>query len=371
MIRFFAALLILLVVCGGAWSRNSGMLTGGNGPTGSPPPPPPPTNICSNPAVPHPAQAVGFTTLAYCADFTQQTAINNVVYGAGVSGGAQITNWTATTGGNLNWLDCVTPRNGPIAGKQWYNYEVAVGGSQPNPCSTKTVSVDSVSGVNALQMTVSPSDGLVALGITTGVDPCSTATNPCYEVFPTTNLLTEINWRIDLTEWSNNIVDFGNVINDWWSWYATTTNNFGCIEIDFIEYFKTAPVGPGYAVGCSPGTVGGGAVSFTLDSSYHTISTLESANRTNFGSGCVYRDGVEVMSGNQCATSSGGNSAIYQQQGYMELSQYAGHVNVVRAPVHLWVAWIRIWSCAGWNTTGNPQTTSNTCSVASPPTTPP
>lgn len=322
---------------------------------------------CANPAVPHPAQVAGFTTLAYCADFTQQASINNVVYGAEVTGGAQTTNWTS-----MNWLDCNSTGSGLVAGKQWIKREVATG-SNGGPCGASTVALDSVSGVNALQMTAIPSYGTVALGMATGVDPCSNSSNECYEVFPVTNVYAEINWRVDLSQWSN-IVDKGNAEMDFWSWSANTSGNSGCIEIDYIEYFNTFTVGPGIGGinGCSPkGTVGGPAASFTIDSVYHVIGTLFSSNRTNFLTACMYRDGVEVMPGNVCETLSNAGTNAYTQQGYLTLSNYAGHVYAVTGPVTLYVAWIRIWTCAGWNTTGNPQTTSNTCSVASPPTTPP
>lgn len=318
--------------------------------------------VCDNPAVPHPAQVAGFTTLAYCADFTQQSSTNNVLNGA-----AQTINWTS-----MSWLDCngASTHVGPLAGKQWVVFSL---GYPIGPCGAFTVAPDSVSGVNALMLTAIPSYGNTMVEMSTGVDPCSTTTNPCYEVFPTTNLYAEINWRYGSADLSN-ITSPGNTTADWWSWYANTTNNNGCLEIDFIEYFDLTPIGPGYAVGCKPATIAGGSASsqFTVDASYHTQATLETSNGTNFMTACVYLDGVEKMSGNQCATASGGDARPYTQQGYLAVMNAGDWPTALSGgSLTVDVAWIRIWSCAGWNTTGNPATTSNTCSVSSPPTTPP
>ena len=319
------------------------------------------SGVCNNPAVPHPAQAVGFTTLAYCADFTQQTTTNNVLNG--IPG---IENWTG-----MSWLDCTGAgtRVGPIAGKQWVLFSL---GYPIPPCSAITVGLDSLSGVNALQLTAIPSYGDVIVEMTTGINSCSTSTNPCYEVFPTTNLYAEIHWRLGTTNLSN-ITSPGNSLADWWSWYANTTTNAGCLEVDFIEYFGTVAVGPGYAVGCKP-TIGGGTISSAgnADANYHTVASLASSNSTNFMTNCVYQDGAAVMTGNQCTTASGGSTTPYTQQGYIAVMNEADWPTALSSGSYaVYVAWIRIWSCAGWNTTGNPQTTSNTCSVASPPTTPP
>jgi len=323
------------------------------------------TSVCNSPAVPHPAQAAGFTTLAYCADFTQQSSINNVTQ----SGTAQIENWTG-----MGWLDCSAPgTQGPTAGKQWENYDVSLGAGQPNPCGAKSVALDSVSGVNALQLTAISSDGLEDLGITTGVDPCSSATTQCYESFPVTNGYFEINWRSSQSEIQNNIVDKGNVVNDFWAWWSHTTNNNGCgTEVDFFEIFNFFYAETGWGPGNYCGGSGyGGSNSPTADSSYHVDGDLVTANGRSAAdkiTGCGYHDGVGLTCGVLTGPSPYGPTV---QQGYLALTNSAAHVNAVTGPVHMWVAWLRVWSCAGWNTTGDPKTTSNTCNTPTPFTTAP
>ncbi len=324
---------------------------------------------CKNPTPPHPAAAVGFTTLTYCADFTQQSSINNVFNGV-----AQTTNWT-----RMSWLDCNPLHQGAVAGKQWFKYDT-ISGTLGGPCGAVTVAPDSLSGVNALQITLQPSYGQTPMGLTTAVDPCSDTTNACYLVIPGTNIYAEINWRQDNSELNNTT----NHDMNFWSWPASTTSNSGCIEIDYIEYFASGspgsyspfPVGPGAGNGqtinsCSPGgSASGDGMHMTVDSNYHTIGSLWSSDRSTKFSGCNYVDGVGAQI-DTCKINTGIAPAAYVQESYLVLSNEAAKAGAVTGPVHLYIAWIRIWSCAGWTTTGNPQTTSNTCSVSSPPTTPP
>jgi hypothetical protein len=324
------------------------------------------SSVCNNPAVPHPAQVAGFTTLAYCADFTTSSGNNNVVAGV-----AKNENWSS-----MSWLDCSTRGGGGnVAGAQWLNYN----GGQPgaNECGTKTIELDSASGKNAL--TITATTALTSpdkLGLTTAGDPCSNTLNPCYEVFPLTNMYVEINWRVNTSEYAN-VVHPGAMIQDFFSWWASTTNSpNGCLEVDFLEYWGSPPSPNTNSYifnygGCSGSeNVSGGR--FTVDSNYHTFASLETSNRTNLVTACSYLDGNALDAPGACHYASGTNIS-YPEEGYLQLANWAAYDSAgITGPVHLWVAWIRVWvngSC--WDTTGNPHTTANTCNTASPFTSPP
>jgi hypothetical protein len=324
-----------------------------------------PSSVCSNPAVPSPAQAAGFTTLAYCADFTQQASSNNVLNGT-----PRIEPWTT-----MAWLDC----NGTQpAGAQWVDYTgTAPVNNQPeNPCSAKTIAVDPATGTKALLMLVTPTNGdptthIARLGITTAIDPCSNSANPCYEVFPITNMYAEINWRQDITAVTNFVTSQGNVVTDFWSWWANTSGSSGgCLEVDFIELFSAHFSSNGIVNYDCGGTLNPwNPANFTFDSNYHTDGALSTSDRTTKMAECSYHDGVASPSA--CNIMSGAHPAALAEQGYISIWNLAGFPTPASGDVPLYVAWVRVWSCSGWNTTGDPRTTANTCNTASPFTTAP
>src|ERR1700720_4445517 len=143
---------------------------------------------CASPAVPHPAQVAGFTTLADCWDFTTNSGTNNVYLGA-----AQNQNWSP-----MSWLDCnngIGTGNQP--GKQW---SWSNGGQPTTSCNAASIGTDPATSTQALIFTVTPAmgggNGLIA-GMATTLSYCGRDSYVCYMSFPTGNVYAEIKWRYD------------------------------------------------------------------------------------------------------------------------------------------------------------------------------
>jgi hypothetical protein len=292
--------------------------------------------------VPHPAQVAGFTTLAYCADFTQQSSTNNVVnHTSGTMA------WTTLS----NWLDCAG-----ASSPQWSlnNY---IG--KPNNCADISVANDSVAGTNVLIMTVTPGDSSpFTLGIATAQSGNYLMT------FPSTNSYAEVKYRISTAQTAN-IANPGNVVFDYWSEYQTPCG----IEVDFIETFggATPNSNQGLTDWCNTSNHGsdGGQIG-TYDSNYHLVGSLNTSNGSSGKIGqCMYIDGTATLP-------QGGGPAACQTMtpsnyGYTQMSSLILWNNAapVTGDVSVWIEYMRIWSCAGWQT-GTPNSPSNTCITASP-----
>jgi len=303
-----------------------------------------PSSVCSNPTPPHPAQVAGFTTLAYCADFTSAAMANP-----------------------STWLDCAgatTP--------QWFAYNGGVG--TETSCSHIHIVNDSVAGSNVLALTVNPSDGDHAVTfVTTSVQGCSAAgpfgmINVCGENFPTTNMYAEIKYRIDTTAYAGATCDSNCLKWDLFSWMYGTDG--GTVEIDFGEIAAGSDqfVTNGMVDWNGTPTFGNnnGQIWDPSDSLYHVIGSLNTANSgvTNVGA-CTYKDGTGI----KCNGIQPGTSAGYQQEGYLIMWNTAGEpMNTLTVPFTGYIEWVRVWSCSGWSSTGHqpPATTSTTNSCVSP-----
>ena len=306
-------------------------------------------SVCSSPAVPHPAQAAGFTTLAYCADFTQETAMNNVV---------NHTTGTMAWHTLANWLDCAG------AGSPQWSLNNVIG--HANNCADISVANDPTAGSNTLILTVTPSD-VPSPTFTLGI---ATAANGNYlMVYPGTNNYAEVKYRISTAEAANMPVQ-SNIFFDFWSEYQS-----GCgTEVDFIETFAgTSYSMQGLTDWCGSNTTSGGALTGPSDSNYHILGSLNTSNRSSGPIGqCSYTDGSATLANGggaqTCQSTTPVNSVSYTQGSYLLLwnnASYGASTPAVTGNVHVWIEWIRVWSCAGW-ALGTPNSPSNNCSTSSP-----
>jgi hypothetical protein len=256
------------------------------------------------------------------------------------------------------FLDCRNGLQPNQAGAQWVNLNGGHSGN--NPCNIKSFGTDPLTGTSALIFAPDASTNDVT-GIQTAGD-CTTTANTCYAIYPITNLYAEINWRFD----PNAPVIF----HDFYAFQLQTAAGFGCLEVDFVEWFTNLNATGG---GSLPYANCGGNNNnelgiFPLDANYHTDSDL--ATGTNAGGGtvnvCYYNDGRAGIANRACSLAS--PVATPLEEGTLNIWGLSGD------GVHtmfLYIAWIRIWSCSGWTTTGNPYTTNNTCNTPNPPTTAP
>jgi hypothetical protein len=307
------------------------------------------SGVCNNPAVPHPAQVAGFTTLAYCADFTQQNATNNVVNGV-----SQTMVWTTLA----NWLDCAG------ASKSLAQWSLNGSNGKTNTCSGISVANDATAGSNVLKITQTPADGGAA------IESIATVANGGvnYELFPGTNSYAEVKYRLNTAD-ENNIPASGqgNVVFDWWSMFYN-----GGLEIDFIETWGGAPGTWSPSGGFldwnnssnRPSSGGGNYIAPTFDSNYHTFGSLMTSNGSSGAVGqCSYADGVAAMT--TCHYIIPSEASEYTQSNYLLLWNGAAQAATLTGNVVVYIEWIRVWSCAGW-LTGSLSSPSNSCSVSSP-----
>lgn len=305
-------------------------------------------SICFNPPVPHPAQAANFTTLAYCADFTQQSTTNNVF---NHTSGIMV--WTTVS----DWLDCAG-----ASSPQWLlNNNIG----QTDNCSDISVANDPISGVNALILNTQTGATHDATAIATGGGGGALTMT-----YPGTNSYVEIGFRIDSSQVLSNMPIGSGIFAEFWSWQRVG----GCIEVDFIEAFASDEV-QGFLDWCNyPGT---GSGSYTLtgpfDSVYHVIGSLITSNGSSGYMGqCQYIDGSPAMQRSPTAPQTchgllpSDGPASYQQMSWLIMANESGtSATATTGPVTLWISYIRVWSCAGWNN-GTPSTGTNSCITASP-----
>jgi hypothetical protein len=308
------------------------------------------SSACTNPTPPHPAQVAGFTTLAYCADFTTNTGTNNVVnHTSGTMA------WTVLS----NWLDCA----GASASVAQWSLNNYIG--HGNNCADISVANDPTAGSNVLVMNVTPSD--TSIPFTLGI---ATAQNGNYLMtYPGTNNYAEVKYRIDPAQSSR--FSGANVFFAFWSEYQTPCG----LEIDFIETFGGSTNSLGQLVDwCNLGNHAsdGNIAGPPFDSNYHVSGSLITSNGSSGLIGqCPYVDGVAAhqSSGgavicNTITPSNGGFS--YKQPSVLILWNNAAQAApVAGGNVTVWVEWVRVWSCAGWQT-GTPNAPNNTCVTASP-----
>ena len=330
------------------------------------------SSVCNNPAVPHPAQMAGFTTLAYCADFTTDSGTNNVLLGA-----ARNQNWSG-----MSWMDCTTGNNGNTAGKQWLMEQ---GGQTLLPCSTVSVGADPATSAQALTLTVHPSDGTsfpAVAGIGTSHYNCVDSQYTCYMTFPTGNAYAEISWRINVNSYNgpDGTACGGSPCLERFDFWSGGAQKDACLEIDYIEYFAGSTTSL-FLTGASPVNWCGGSqsgqaasISFTQDSNYHNDGALTTTNNTASPivvSVCTYHDGaasqkIQNSSTPGCVRYSEPNAPSYQMQSLLLANAAAGN-GAVASNVPIYIAWIRVWvnsSC--YDPTQNPRTATNTCTRAAP-----
>ena len=318
------------------------------------------SNICNSPAVPHGAQVAGFTTLAYCADFTTPVgAVNNVTQ----AGMVQSIDWS-----NLaNWLEICGATG---AQRQW-----TLNNFNATPdCSHFAIAYDAAAGSNVLQLTKFNGEAGNAPTMASGGPNCPEG--DCFAAVPGNNMYTEIYFRHGANNYNgtNVAADF-----DWWAWMVGGEN----IEFDFIEANTT---NPGHcsqytgvhawdgSTGSNPSN-GIGGYTFNSppcfdDANYHLVSTLATSNRTDTMGFCGYWDGQGAT---PCAFYGYPFTPGFYQENYLELSGSRGadlggnNFAPVTGTSIVYVAWLRIWSCAGWNSNpSDPHTTTNSCYTASP-----
>lgn len=316
------------------------------------------SGVCNNPSVPHPAQVAGFTTLAYCADFTQQATTNNVVNHT-----SGIMPWTTLS----NWLQC--------AGASSPQWALLNNNGLGNNCSGISVGNDPVAGSNTLIMNVRPSDGgSYTLGIATHIQGGAELMT-----YAGVNNYFEIKYRIATSQMGT--VPIGQLAYDWWSWYRD-----GCgFEVDFIETYSSggssgvrADAAQGITDWCNLGNHGSGgdlSLGNNWDSNYHVAGSLTTSNGSSGQIGqCAYLDGAPTPSRSspggppetpRCQTSTPTQSQQYNQMSWLLLWNNAAQNSAVTNDVTNWIEWIRVWSCAGWNN-GSPGSGTNNC-VVSPP----
>lgn len=325
--------------------------------------------VCSNPTPPHPAQAAGFTTLAGCWDWTATSGNTMCVNGSCVAV-LPMSNWFSCNAGAPQWS---------------FNTFATVGSGS---CSEITVGTDPVKGNQVLDMVMKPADG-VANQIPLMLVSCKTqATTPCW-LFPTTNSFIEVNFRFDKEDQAN-LHSGNNFVQDFYSfWVNAPSGCTGGVEIDFTEIFSGGNGTTGYGDWCnSSGGIFLPAASPNFsDGNYHTVSNLATSSRTSVATGvCTYVDGTALpipgAGNNTCQPGvvsgvsfcgSGTNSSINMcsQEGYIILASEANAGGGALSPgnFHVYIAWARVWSCAGWTSSpggGNP---TNSCDVNPPFTT--
>jgi hypothetical protein len=225
-----------------------------------------------------------------------------------------------------------------------------------------------------LSLSVGPAD-TAFLSIGTAAQGCvdnpGTTIGGCWGFFPTTNMYVETVFRVDTTAIASFATNGANVGFDSWSLGAFQFSK----EVDFIENFSGVYVYDLMPNGSS--LVQNAALSgnVTTDNNYHTMGFLVSGSAgANLITACPYWDGLPASS--TCQQTVAGGFA--QQLGYLILwNAYNEGGSGVVAPsgkIPEYVKAIRVWSCAGWNNTTPPTfntSSTNSCSTASPPTTPP
>jgi hypothetical protein len=326
--------------------------------------------VCDNPTVPRPANAVGFTTLAYCVDWsTPQGSTNNVTQ----KGVAQSIDWS----NRALWLNCAGASGSAI---QW----IADTSQTANLCSGILVMTDPSVNKPALRLQITPADGAVIPLIDTMQQGCPSG--KCAEVFPTTNAYYEVSLARPSTNFAGTGV--GTDIDVFAGWRNFNETGNPALEIDFIESFGThgnqgcvnyivaihnwadSQNGNGIA-----GVSGWPSPPCVTDTNYHTYSTLIASNRSNLLSACWYFDTTSVKSSCTVGVSTVSAGSFTQEGNAIIAGPGTGHYGAdgpVTATATIWVAWLRVWSCAGWNSTPNTLiTTTNSCSVSSPPSSPP
>jgi hypothetical protein len=265
----------------------------------------------------------GFTTLAYCADFTQQTTTNNIINGV-----SQTMVWTTLA----NWLDCAG-----ASSPQWIlNNNIG----HSNSCGAFSVANDPSAGSNVLQMTVTPANGsLFTAGIGTA------GSGKYYMTYPGTNNYAEIKYRLNAAE-ENNIppAGRGNVVLAYWSWYASPCG----VEVDFIETFGGTGGNQGLTDWCgSSGTSGQSSLTApALDSNYHVFGSLNTSNGSSGAFGqCGYADGVAAVT--TCQSKIPSNSAEYLQGSWLLLWNNAAQSATLTGNLTAYIEWIRVWTKSG------------------------
>jgi hypothetical protein len=312
-------------------------------------------SVCNNPTPPHPAQAAGFTTLAGCWDFTQQSSVNVV------NGGAKTINWTVLS----NWLDCAG-----ASSPQWWAHFY----SSNVPCSDFAIGPDSGGGQSqVLIMTVHPyptdPQGSPGGSANLGNTPLLSSTGSPFTsglAVPATNMYLEASIRADVTGALSAAGGQYNSPIDFYTFFCSNCTQTGNLEVDAIEYFLNNPAPTNNTCTSIVGCWGS-----TVDNNYHVFGTLVTSNRSNIIGQCIYEDG----SGKACAKFGGSTSAkSYSEIGNIFLNN-PGNIKVQSGVYNLtgnvsdYWEWVRVWSCPGWNASPGatpPLTATNTCSVASP-----
>jgi hypothetical protein len=254
-------------------------------------------------------------------------------------------------------------------------------------CRRITIVHDPVFGNQALAFTVdpavdstgNPSTGAVAM-ITSSISQCNLnngTVNQCYELFPVTNMYVEVYYRINSTQYTQLP---GGLPWDSFAWYSSTPpGNNGAMEIDFIEIWSGSnPYNVnGMVDWAGTPTYGDNQSSWTspppVDSSYHLIGSLNTANSTvtNIGA-CTYTDyGGTIANpvGIKCNGIHPKSSQGWNEEGYLVINNTAGTFSTpITTPFVGYIQWVRVWSCAGWSSTGAQPpagpTTTNSCSSA-------
>jgi hypothetical protein len=358
LILMFGVLAVSACAAAGMWG-SGGMLSGGGAPGGGggiacaigP-------NFAGS--VPAPALAVGFTTCAANYDFT---SASNFTFGGKTFNFSNVATWVscgATTPTNSQplWFQDARWLGMPGSGEVACN-EIAIVADPANPGTVPQV----------LSLSVGPGD-TSGLSIGTAAQGCGfnggTTVGGCWGLFPTTNMYVETVYRLDTTSIANFATNGSNA--GFASWSLGQSFNK---EVDFIENFGTSFV---FFLNGNDGSANNQITNAVYDSNYHTAGMLVSGSTgANLITACPYFDGVRGSTGCMKAPAGG----FEQQEGYLilwNIYNISGTVVPSTQKVPEYVKSVKVWTCAGWNNTNPPTFTANStnnCSTANPPTTPP
>ncbi len=265
--------------------------------------------------VPAGAQAAGYTTLAFEADFTQPF-------------------YTTLS----NWLNCA----GASSPKMWL---IGLAGRATAPCAR--VSMVNDGGVQVLDLRMQPGDAPAGLG--TAISTLNADNGATQGIDFPNGAYWEATFRVSASGLNNN--PNGTEVAAWWSWSDTGQNTSTAFqEYDNPEIYGTGSnqnnvTIHGYYGAGSAYIAGFGPPHLTLDPTvYHTIAVRVTQDGNANTELCEYIDGVLQV----CGGSAGDPAATYNQRRYPILDAGIIPGNTPSAPLDTLVKSVRIWTCPGW-----------------------